>query len=89
MVDWKRGIAVYRGLPPSIYVIFISRIVNSLGNFVFPFLTLFLTQKLGMGEAQTGFFVMLAATVALPGLMLGGKLADHLGRKKILWGHGQ
>ena len=37
----------YRGLPKEIYVLFAARIVNSLGAFVFPLLTLILTEKLG------------------------------------------
>lgn len=47
---------VYRGLPTAVYAIFLARIVNSLGSFVYPFLTLFLTTKLGMSEAEPGFF---------------------------------
>jgi len=79
-------VAVYRGLPVSVYVVFIARIVNSLGNFVFPFLSLFLTTKLGLSKAETGFFIMLASTVHVPGSMLGGKLSDHMGRKLVVVG---
>lgn len=73
----------YRGLPKSIYVIFFARIVNSMGNFVRPFLTIFLTLNLGLPKSQAGFFVMLASTAFAPGSLIGGKLADHIGRKKI------
>ena len=73
----------YTGLPGSIYILFFARIINAAGNFVFPFLTLFLTRKLGMGSAATGWFVMLATLVQAPGALLGGKLADHIGRKRV------
>lgn len=36
---------VYRGLNRNIYIIFIGQVINSMGAFVFPFLTMFLTQK--------------------------------------------
>jgi MFS family permease len=74
---------VYRGLPSYIYVIFFARIVNALVSFVGPFMTLLLTVKLGYTPEQSGFFVMLSATAGVPGMMLGGKLADRVGRKRV------
>lgn len=73
-------------MPASIYVIFTASIINSMGNFVFPFLTLYLTSKQGMTEAQAGFFLLVAAAMYPPGAMVGGKLADHIGRKKVVVG---
>ncbi len=35
----------YLGLRKEIYIIFISRTINAMGAFVFPFLTLLLTEK--------------------------------------------
>jgi len=74
----------YRGLPRSIYIIFFARIVNSIGSFVMPFLSIFLTDNLGLAEAQAGFFVMMASVAFAPGFLMGGKLSDHIGRKKVL-----
>ncbi len=74
----------YSGLPKSIYVIFFARIINSMGSFVHPFLTLFLTKSLGLGIETVGLFLMMAAFASIPGSLLGGKLADHIGRKKII-----
>jgi MFS family permease len=73
----------YRGLPNSVYVLFFANIVNSLGNFVWPFLTLFLTERMGLSKAAAGFFVTLSALAFAPGSLLGGKLADHLGRRRV------
>jgi len=55
-----------------------------MGAFVYPFLTIYLTKTLSLDEGVAGFIVMLAVTAHLPGLIVGGKLADWLGRKKIL-----
>jgi len=74
----------YTRLPKSIYILFFARMVNSMGAFVYPFLTIYLTKTLSMDEGEAGYLVMLAITAHLPGLIVGGRLADRLGRKKIL-----
>jgi MFS family permease len=74
----------YSKLPRSVYFIFIARVVNCIGNFVFPFLTLLLTVKVGMDEKQAGYILFICAAVQGPGVLLGGKLADHIGRKKVM-----
>lgn len=74
----------YTGLPRSVYIIFFARVVNSLGNFVFPFLTLLLTSKGGMSEQATGKYLLLCSLLQIPGAMIGGKLTDIMGRKKIM-----
>jgi len=74
----------YTKLPKSIYILFFARMVNSMGAFVYPFLTIYLTKTLSMDEGEAGFIVMLAITAHVPGLIVGGRLADWLGRKKIL-----
>ncbi|MHB9145133.1 MAG: MFS transporter [Symbiobacteriia bacterium] len=86
IIDRKGFLSVYRGLPTSVYVIFFSRIVNSMGNLVYPFLTLYLTTKMGYSTETAGVFMTLAAFVNPPASMLGGKLADHMGRKALIVG---
>lgn len=74
----------YRGLPRSVYVIFIARVVNCMGNFVFPFMTLLLTTKVHMSEQEVGVFLLAGSVLQVPGSLIGGKLTDHMGRKKIM-----
>lgn len=74
----------YLKLPRSILVLFFARIINSLGGFVFPFLTMFLTEKMGMTSDKVGKFMMIAAIGGALGSIIGGKLADHVGRKRII-----
>lgn len=76
-------INAYRGLPKSIYIFFVVQIINRFGDFVFPFLTLYLTKKLGLSFETTGVIVMGASVLRIPGSLLGGKFADQLGRKKV------
>jgi MFS family permease len=76
--------AIYRGLPRAIYALFLAQIVNAVGNLVYPFLTFFLTQRLEYDSATAGMFIFIASTAYVPGSLIGGKLADAAGRKKVL-----
>ncbi|MBB6217248.1 MFS family permease [Anaerosolibacter carboniphilus] len=79
----KKFLGPYKDLPNNVFVIFFARMVNSAGHFVMPFMAMFLSNKLGLSTEKTGYFMMLAAFAYVPGSFIGGKLADHLGRKKI------
>ena len=79
-----RVFSLYKGLSRSIYVLFGAHIVNSVGSFVYPFLTMFLTQRLGMAEGLAGLLITLSGLSFIPGSLIGGKLADQIGRKKVL-----
>ncbi|MBF4695986.1 MFS transporter [Fusibacter ferrireducens] len=73
----------YKGLPKEMYVLFTANVINRFGDFVSPLLALYLTQKLGMSVASSSVVVTLALVSRMPGSFLGGKLADHFGRRKI------
>ena len=79
-----RFLQPYAGLPKGIYFLFIIRVINSMGSFVFPLLTLLLTDKIGLSPDKAGIYVSLAAMSYVPGGLIGGKLSDHFGRKKIM-----
>ncbi|MHB9145132.1 MAG: MFS transporter [Symbiobacteriia bacterium] len=85
-IERKGLLTVYRGLPTSVYIVFFSRIVNSIGTLVYPFLTLYLTTKLGYNTAQAGLLMTAGAIAYVPGSLLGGKIADQFGRKLLLVG---
>jgi MFS family permease len=74
----------YRGLPRPIYWIFIARLVNTMGAFVYPFLTIYLTETLGYSTARAGLYVTYSVVAYVPGALIGGKLADQWGRKRVL-----
>lgn len=80
----KTQFVPYFKLPHSIFALFFANIINRSGNFVMPFLTLLLTQKLGLPESYTGFIVSFSVILYVPGSLVGGKLADLHGRKRIL-----
>jgi MFS family permease len=74
----------YMGLPKEVYVIFVSRIVNAIGCFVGPFLTLILTKKIGLSSDVAGLYMSAAGLLYMPASVIGGKLADTLGRRKVI-----
>lgn len=80
----NRYFSVYSGLPKEVYYLFVARLVNSMGFFIAPLFTLILTQKLGMGKAEAGTTMSLLILTQAPCVLLGGKLADHIGRKRML-----
>ncbi|HWR11796.1 MAG TPA: MFS transporter [Rectinemataceae bacterium] len=71
-------------LPRSIWALFAVRLVVAAGNFIFPFLTLILTTRLGWSSDKAGIFLTAMHAAALPGVFLGGRLSDVLGRKRII-----
>jgi len=74
----------YQGLPRSVYMIAFQRFITSLGGFVYPFLTLFMTQKLGLSDGEAGFWLLISAVVGMPGSLISGALIDRMNRKGIL-----
>lgn len=80
----RRAIHDYMHLPKSIYVLFVATIVNGVGVFVFPFMTLILTKQLGFSAKTAGFIMMLMSLAYVPGSVMGGKLADRFGRKRVM-----
>ncbi len=71
----------YRGLPHQVYIILLARIISAIGMFVYPFLTLFLSSRLGFSELEIGKFLLIVSLSYIPAAMIGGKLADRFSRK--------
>lgn len=74
----------YTKLPASVYIIVLASLVNSMGNFVRPFLTIFLTDRLGLSSSDAGVIVTISISLYVPAALIGGKLVDTFGRKKVL-----
>lgn len=73
--------SLYKGLPRPVWMLFICNLINGIGSFIFPFLTLYLTQRLGLSDSSAGFFIMLLSTCYVPGSLIGGRIADKFNRK--------
>ncbi|WP_339063011.1 MFS transporter [Tepidibacillus marianensis] len=84
LTSFKRLFTPYRGLPKEVYVLFIAKIINAMGSFVLPLLTIILIDAIGLSKQTAGLFISIAGVLFIPASMLGGKLADSIGRKKVI-----
>ncbi|WP_447957029.1 MFS transporter [Vreelandella sp. EE7] len=75
---------LYKGLPKDIYYLALARFILGLGNFIIPFMVLLLTQKQGYSTSVAGSLVMVVIGTYMAGSLLGGKLSDAYGHKKIM-----
>ncbi|MCK5674209.1 MAG: MFS transporter, partial [Spirochaetales bacterium] len=80
----KKLFSPYTGLRKEIYFILISTTINAFGALIFPFMTLLLNNKIGLSPSQTGYIVALTGLLYAPASLIGGKLSDKYGRKKVL-----
>ncbi len=71
-------------LPRPLYILFAVRLFNAMGNFVFPFLTMILTLKMGWKTDRAGLFMTFMQAAGYIGVLAGGKLGDSIGRKRSL-----
>ncbi|BBO33047.1 MFS transporter [Lacipirellula parvula] len=69
----------YAGLPREVWWLAFALFVNRCGTMVLPFLTLYLTQRLGMSESLAGRMVSVYGLGAVCGAYLGGRLAERFG----------
>jgi MFS family permease len=72
-----------RALPRPAWILFLGTFLNKFGTFVIPFLTLYLTRQ-GFSPAQAGIAVGAYGMGHLLASILGGFLADAIGRRKTI-----
>jgi MFS family permease len=76
---------IYKEFPEKFWVVvgvsFIDRVG---GTLLFPFFSLYLTQKFNVGMTQAGVILGIFAVSGLVGGMIGGALTDKFGRKKLI-----
>ena len=74
------------GFPTTFWVLFWGTLVNRAGSFVLMYLTVYLTQVRGYPVRTAGLVVALYGAGALLSGLLGGHLADHIGRRATMVG---
>jgi len=74
----------YKGLPKEIYILALGRMINAAGSYIFPLLTLILTIKIGVNKTNAGYIISAAGILFMVSGVIGGKLTDCFGRKKII-----
>lgn len=72
-----------QSIPRPAYIFGFANFVIATGAFVFPFMALMLSVKLGYSAALTGMIVMGVYSAQFPGQLLGGWLTDRFGPKPV------
>ncbi len=71
-------------LPRTFWILWAGTIVNRLGGFVIPFLTLYLTSQRSLPVSQAALMVSLFGAGSFAANLIGGELADRLGRRPVM-----
>lgn len=72
-----------KSLPGSVWVLYLGTFINRFGTFVVPFLALYLVER-GFSATQAGLAVSTYGVGHLFASIIGGHLADTLGRRKTI-----
>lgn len=72
-----------RALPPAAWVLFGGTFINRFGTFVMPFLVIYMTRQ-GYSVGQAGIAVSAYGAGHIMASMLGGHLADSIGRRHTI-----
>ena len=85
MLTNNKGIAsIFEGLPPAYWLIWTGTLINRLGGFVVPFLTLYLTSQRQIPVSQATLMVSLFGAGSFLSQLTGGELTDRLGRRPVM-----
>ena len=77
--------AIYQEFPGQFWVLIGGLFIDHLGGaLMFPFFTLYVTQKFGIGMTEVGLVFGLFSVSSIIGSTMGGALSDRLGRKGML-----
>ena len=81
----KKGLAaLVEGLPPTYWLIWTGTLINRLGGFVIPFLTLYLTAQRAIPVSTAALMVSFFGAGSFIAQLSGGELTDRLGRRPVM-----
>jgi predicted MFS family arabinose efflux permease len=76
---------IYNEFPPLFWVVVGTQFIDALGStMLFPFFSLYITQKFGVGMTQAGVLIGMTSFFGLFGSMLGGAVTDRFGRRNLI-----
>ncbi len=80
----KRITSLFEGLPPSYWFIWLGTLINRIGGFVIPFLSLYLTAQRAIPVSRAALIVSLFGAGSFIAQLTGGEMTDRLGRRPVM-----
>lgn len=76
---------IYQDFPSKFWIVVLVSFIDSIGShLLFPFFSLYVTQKFNIGMAQAGLILGSWSAFGLLGGMVGGALTDRFGRRQLI-----
>ncbi|MCP4427254.1 MAG: MFS transporter, partial [Chloroflexi bacterium] len=76
--------AIFNEYPRQFWILVLGTFIDMLGGAImFPFFTLYITRRFGVGMTEVGFIFGLFSISGIVGSIFGGALTDRLGRKQM------
>jgi MFS family permease len=76
---------IYQDFPSKFWIVVLVSFIDSLGShLLFPFFSLYVTQKFNIGMTQAGLILGLWSAFGLVGSLVGGALTDRFGRRQLI-----
>jgi MFS family permease len=76
---------IYHEFPSKFWIVVLVSFIDRIGGtLLFPFFSLYITQKFGIGMTQAGLILGAFSAFGLIGSMLGGALTDRFGRRRLI-----
>lgn len=76
---------LYNEYPRTFWTLAVVTFIDRLGGaLIFPFFALYITSRFGVGMTEVGILFMLFSVPSIFGGLIGGALADRLGRKGVI-----
>lgn len=82
----NRYLSIYRGFERSIWLLALITFVHRAGTMVLPFLTQYLHRDLAFSKSEIGQLLLYYGLGAIAGALIGGRLTDRWGYRKVLLG---
>ncbi len=76
---------LFRNYPGPFWTLAVVTFIDRLGGaLIFPFFALYITRKFGVGMTEVGILFLLFSVPSVLGGLVGGALADRVGRKGVI-----